>query len=197
MDLQSSSPVSEPACRFDAEAIQTWLASDRTEVECTVADSLGIGADFDIYGFERWARITDVLAHAQASGVFGFDHARIGVLHLAGEGGFVNAHRIILHTPGQPTVCSDEMDTVELLTDHLSGADAAVHLLAQTAQTADALAHQLALLHDPKPTELPTVDPRTHPLGSGRPFRPLATDPQVLTGLDPTTPYPAPGRRRT
>jgi hypothetical protein len=45
--------------------------------------------------------------------------------------------------------------------------------------------------------QLLTVDPKTHPFVSGRPFRPLASDPQLLTGHDPTKPYPAPGRRRT
>src|SRR4029453_4597619 len=78
-------------------------------------------------GFDKWLRISDLLAAAQAAGVFGVDGASIGVLHLAGERGFVDAHRFTLTTPGYGGMCSDELDTLDLLTDHLSGADAAVH----------------------------------------------------------------------
>jgi hypothetical protein len=192
-----ASSVARPTCRFDAETIRAWLASDHPGTDTTVAESLGIGADFDIYGFERWTRIAGLLTEAQASGVFGFDNASIGVLHLAGERGFVNAHRIILQTPGRPTMCSDELDTLDLLTEHLYGADAAVHLLAHTARTADVLHQDLALLHQPEPLQLTTVDTPTRPLRSARAFRPLAIDPQPLARLDPTTPRQAPGRRRS
>jgi hypothetical protein len=147
-------------------------------------------------GFERWARITDLLTHAQESGVFGFDHMRIGVLHLAGERGFVNAHRITLRAPGQPTVCSDELDTIELLTDHLSGADAAVHLLGQTARIADVLQQQLALHQGREASPATTVDTPARPRGSSNAFRPLATEASIQSWFDPPTLHAAPGRKR-
>jgi len=173
-----------PACRFDPDAARAWLA----DANGAVAEKLGIGDDFDIYGFDKWVRISDLLAAAQAAGVFELDIASVGVLHLAGERGFVDAHRFTLTTPGYGVMCSDELDTLDLLTDHLSGVDAAVHLLARAANATDTLVHQrtqLARLDQPavrttevdKPTKPATR--ATRQSGAARAFRPLAIDPQA------------------
>ena len=173
------------ACRFDPDATRAWLTRADLSGNGTVAEALRIVDDFDIYGFDRWVRISDLLAAAQTVGVFGLDNASIGVLHLAGERGFVNAHRFTLTTAGYGVLCSAELDTLDLLTDHLSGVDAAVHLLAQAAHIADALLHQrarLAHLDPARSTDVntPTTDTtrRVRQPRTVRAFRPLAIDPQ-------------------
>jgi hypothetical protein len=171
-------------CRFDPNATRAWL----TDANGAVAEKLGIVDDFDIYGFDKWLRISDLLAAAQAAGVFGVDSATVGVLHLAGERGFVDAHRFTLSTPGYGVLCSDELDTLDLLTDHLSGVDAAMHLLAQAAHATDTLLDQrsqLARLDQPA-ARTTDIDKSTKPAtgtlrqpGAARTFRPLAIDPHA------------------
>jgi hypothetical protein len=177
---------------------RTWLTSTPAGGEGTVADTLGIVDDFDIYGFDMWVRISDLLAAAQAVGVFGVAGHTVAILHLAGEHGFVDRHRVTLTTPGWAVLCSDDLDTVELLTDHLSGVDAAIYLLAQATHVTEALLHQRARLAQtdwPAPTaNVDRAGPRTGPAraqrGPRQAFRPLAVDTQV-------TPPPASVAART
>jgi hypothetical protein len=103
---------------------------------------LGIGPDFDIYGFQRWQRITDLVTAAQDAGVFGIPDHAVAVLHLAGDHGFVDAHRVALTTPQCVVLCTEPIDTADLLTDRLCGIDAAVHLLTAVAGHATRLLEQ-------------------------------------------------------
>jgi hypothetical protein len=127
--------------RFDADHVRTWLTQP-TDTD-TIAQQLGIGDDFDIYGFHRWQRITNLVTAAQAADLFGPPGHVVEILHLAGEHGFVDRHRITL-TTAQPGLmwCSPDIDSVDLLTDHLTGVDAAVHLLGAAAEITDTLLHQ-------------------------------------------------------
>src|SRR4051794_39250715 len=59
------------ACRFDPDAIRAWLTGANPSGKGTVGEVLRIGDDFDIYGFDKWVRISDLLAAAQTAGVFG------------------------------------------------------------------------------------------------------------------------------
>ena len=180
--LTNLDPGRPPArCRFDPDAIRAWLDSRHPDGGAPIAETLRLRDDFDIYGFDKWVRITDLVAAAQTAGVFGIDGHTIEVLHLAGEHGFVNTHRVTLAAPGHATVCSEDLDTAELLTDHLHGVDAAVHLLAQTANTADKLvALRAGVAHSSSPGL---------PKRAAKAFRPLAIDP---TARRVPTPPPTP-----
>jgi hypothetical protein len=175
------------ACRFGPAATRTWLTSTPAGGDATVADTLRIADDFDIYSFDKWLRISDLLAAAQAVGVFGVAGHTVAILHLAGEHGFVDRHRVTLTTPGYAVLCSDDLDTVELLTDHPSGVDAAIHLLAQATHVTETLLHQRARLARtdwPAPTaNVDRTDPRMEPAqarrGRRQAFRPFAVDIQV------------------
>jgi hypothetical protein len=187
------------ACRFDPTAARAWLTGPHPDGDGSVADVLGIGDDFDLSGFHKWPRITQLIAAAQTANVFGVADHTVSVLHLAGDHGYVDRHRITLTTPHHGVLCSDDLDTADLLTDHLSGVDAAVHLLEQAAQTADRLLYQRALLADvawPAPAQGRDREPtaasttRTGPQPRpGKAFRPLAEDNPATT--PPQTPAPA------
>jgi hypothetical protein len=176
-------------CRFDAAATRAWLTSTRPDATVTVAEELHLVDDFDLSGFYKWPRINNLVATAQEEGIFGVAGHTIGVLHLTGDRGFVDQHRVTLDTLRFGVLCSAGFDTVELLTDHLSGVDAAVHLLAHTAQATDTLLHQRARLAQvdwPSPTvgQAPAAQrtARTVPQRSAsRAFRPLAIAEQAPT----------------
>jgi hypothetical protein len=171
-------------CRFDPDAVRTWLTGSHPSGDGTVAEALNIGADFDIYGFDKWVRISNLLAQAQDAGVFGVPDHTVGVLHLAGERGFVDRHRVTLDTPRHAVLCSDDLDTADLMTEHLDGVDAAVHVLEQVARAADRLLHQRAILadvawptpsRDPEQAARPGPEPaRPHRVGNA--FGPLRLD---------------------
>ena len=191
-------------CRFDAAAIREWLTSARPDTSVTVAEELHLVDDFDLSGFHKWPRINTLLAAAQDEEVFGVAGHTIAVLHVAGDRGFVNQHRVTLDTPRFGVLCSDGFDTVELLTDHLSGVDAAVHLLAHTAQATDTLLHQRALLAQgswPSPTVglAPAAQTTVRPVPqhrASRSFRPLALAEQAPTPTSMPDSGTAPPRRR-
>jgi hypothetical protein len=150
-------------CHIDRDAVRAWLRSPQPDADTTVADALRIGDDFDIYGFDKWVRISTLLDAAQRAGVFGVPDHTIGVLHLAGDHGFVDRHRITLTTPQHGAMCSGDIDTAELMTEHLAGVDAAVNVLVCAAQEATQLLYQRALIADvawPTPNE--SRDPVAH-----------------------------------
>jgi len=197
--------TSRVGCRFDPAATRAWLTSTQPDADATVAEVLHIDDDFDLSGFHKWPRINKLLAAAQDDGIFGVPGHTIGVLHLAGDRGFVDQHRVTLDTPYFGVLCSDGFDTVKLLTDHLSGVDAAVHLLAHTARATDTLLHQRALLaHVDWPTPpvgLASVaqnSARGVPQhGAGRAFRPLAlAEPAASSPASPPDSAAAARRRR-
>jgi hypothetical protein len=181
-------------CRFDAAAIREWLASTRTDTSATVAEALHLVDDFDLSGFHKWPRINNLLAEAQDEGIFGIPGHTIGILHVAGDRGFVDHHRVTLDTPQRGILCSDGFDTAELLTDHLCGIDAAIHVLAQTARATDTLLHQRDLLAQvDRPTSTvrraPAAQSTDRPVSqhsASRAFRPLALAEQ------PPSPVPMP-----
>jgi hypothetical protein len=198
-------PPGAVACRFDAAATREWLSSTRPDTSVTVAEELDLGNDFDLSGFHKWPRINNLLATAQKDGVFGVPGHTIGVLHLASDRGFVDQHRVTLDTPNFGVLCSPGFDTVDLLTDHLSGIDAAVHLLAHTAQATDKLLHQRAHLAQadwPAPTiglaPAAQTAPRPGPQpNASRAFRPLAlAEPAPSSAPMPDNATAAPRRRR-
>ncbi|MDT5028112.1 MAG: hypothetical protein QOE61_4538 [Micromonosporaceae bacterium] len=192
-------------CRFDAAAIRQWLTSARPDTFVTVAQELNVIDDFDLSGFHKWPRINNLLAAAQHEEVFGVLGHTIGVLHVAGDSGFVEQHRVTLDTPQRGVLCSDGFDTAELLTDYLSGIDAAVHLLARTAQATDTLLHHRALLAQvdwPTPTVAlaPAAQRTARPVpqhSASRAFRPLALAEQAPASAPlPDSATAAPRRRR-
>jgi hypothetical protein len=182
-------------CRFDPHAARTWLTSPHSSGDGTVADALHIGTDFDIYGFDKWVRISNLLAQAQEADVFGVPDHAVGVLHLAGEHGYVDRHRVTLHTPQHAVLCSDDLDTADLMTEHLEGVDAAVHVLEQVALAADRLLYQRAVLADvawPTPPEQHVAAAPTPQSSHSKAFRPLATvNPDATTPTQGTPAAPA------
>ena len=201
-----TAPVDETTgCRFDAATIRQWLTSARPDTSVTVAEELHLVDDFDLSGFHKWPRIDNLLAAAQDEGVFGVAGHTIGVLHVAGDRGFVEQHRVTLDTPQRGVLCSDGFDTAELLTDYLSGVDAAVHLLARTARATDTLLRQRALLAQvdwPSPTVAvaPAEQSNARPApqrSASRAFRPLAlAEPAPASAPLPGSAAAAPRRRR-
>ena len=199
--------ISGVGCRFDPAATRAWLSSTRpdagADAAATVAQVLHIDDEFDLSGFHKWTRINNLLAAAQDDGVFGVPGHTIGVLHLADDRGIVDQHRITLDTPHFGVLCSVGFDTVALLTDSLSGVEAAVHLLAHTAKATDTLLYQRAQLAQvdwPTPIVVPAPStPRPAPVhGPARAFRPLGLAEQTTAAQ---TPLPdnatvAPRRRR-
>lgn len=173
-------------CRFDPDTTRTWLTGPSPHGHDTVADWLGLDADFDIYGFDKWEKITNLVREAQQAGILAVADHSVDVLHLAGEHGYVDRHRVTLTTPLHAVLCSDDLDTEDLIGDR-HGVDAAIQVLGQVAAAVDGLLHQRAALADiawPTPTQQPHML-ATSPLLSSKAFRPLA-----LTA-DPPTPAPA------
>jgi hypothetical protein len=164
--------------RFDADHVRTWLTQPADPA--TVAEQLGIGADFDIYGFHRWQRITNLVAAAQAADLFGPPGHVVEILHLAGEHGFVDRHRLTLTTPQLGLLwCSPDIDTIDLLTDELAGVDAAVHLLGAAAEITDTLLHHSQAItvarHGPRAGHAFPPLTRINPTDGRAPTTPTAT----------------------
>jgi hypothetical protein len=149
--------------RYDPAAARTWLTSPSTEPGRTVADTLAIDDGFHLSGFHKWPRINALVAAAQHAHLLGGRWHTLHVLHVAGDDGFAHHHRVTLTLPDQRVLCSPALDTADLFTDHLTGVDAAVHLLTVVAHTADQL-------HPPRP---------------GRAFPPLGSVPPT-----PLPPHP-------
>jgi hypothetical protein len=182
-------------CRFEPDEIRAWLTGTSPDSDATVAQSLRIGVDFDIYGFDKWERISNLVAQAQQAGVYGVADHTVDVLHLAGERGYVDRHRVTLNTPQHAVLCSDDLDTGDLFGDRY-GVDAAIHVLDQVARAADRLLYQRAVLAD---VAWPTPDkaaPAQRP-SPGKAFVPLATvKPAVATVAPPRPAAPTLNPRR-
>ena len=152
----------------------------------TIAAGLGIGDDFDIYGFDKHQRLDALLAAAQAADLFGVADHHIHVIHLAGEHGYLDRHRITLTTPQHAVLCSPDLDTADLLTDHLCGVDAAVHALGAAAVHTDRLLDQRA--------QLATVATRSanhnHRLVAARSLTGKAFPPLLASTADDLAPPP-------
>jgi hypothetical protein len=149
--------------------VRAWLTGPDPDGADTVAAALGIGDDFDVYGFDKHLRLDALLAAAQGADVFGVPDHQVAVIHLAGDHGYLDRHRITLTTPQHLVLCSPDLDTADLLTEHLGGVDAAVHALRAAAAYTDGLLHQRALLADRRTD-------RAAPPGravAGQAFRPL------------------------
>ena len=178
------------ACRFDPAAARAWLTGPDPSGADTVAAALRIGDDFDVYGFDKHLRLDALLAAAQAAHVFGVPDHQVNVIHLAGEHGYLDRHRITLTTPQRGVLCSPDLDTADLLTECLCGVDAAVHALGAAAAHTDRLLGQRALLANVARPTTPTDEHTATPATTvpGKAFPPL----RAITGdqLDPP-PMPA------
>lgn len=237
-DVETRAKPDGPAlrCRADAAMLREWLhrpdtpadspdvdldgASPVSDEAPTVAQGLGLD-DFDLYAFGKLARVTRLLQAAQDAGVFGVDGHRIAILHHASDRGHADEHYVLVTTPLRGTLCSPPVDTVELLSAHLSGVDAAVHVLTVIAekveQTLDQhsdVAHALWPAARPTstrpsnpprhPAEIPPIDatapdpPPRDRTGKARPFRPLAVGAESLPVPDTARPTTSTrnGRRR-
>jgi len=140
-------------CHLDPSEVRDWLTS--FDGGTTVGQRL-LGDEFGLSAFHKWGRITTLVAQAQQAGVLHVPGHRIDLLHLANDRGFIDRHRVTLTVPMHGTLCSPDIDTLDLLTDHLDGVDAAVHLLTVVAEETDHLLAQRALLADiPPPTRTP------------------------------------------
>jgi hypothetical protein len=186
------------ACRFDPAAVRAWLTGPDPADADTVAAGLGIGDDFDVYGFDKHLRLDALLAAAQAADMFGVPDHEVAVIHLAGEHGYLDRHRITLTTPQGGVLCSPDLDTADLLTDHLCGVDAAVHALGAAALHTDRLLGERALLPN-RSGHLSTEDHRRNPTRAmaGKAFQPLGAtttpgrlDPPPLTAVPASPPRP-------
>ena len=174
------------ACRFDPATVRAWLTAPDPAGADTIAAGLGIGDDFDIYGFDKHQRLDALLAAAQAADLFGVPDHHIHVIHLAGEHGYLDRHRITLTTPQHAVLCSPDLDTADLLTDHLCGVDAAVHALGAAAVHTDRLLDQRA--------QLATVATRSanhnHRLVAARSLTGKAFPPLLASTADDLAPPP-------
>ena len=185
------------ACRFDPGVVRGWLTGPDPAGADTVAAALGIGDDFDVYGFDKHLRLDALLAAAQAGDVFGVPDHQVNVIHLAGDHGYLDRHRITLTTPQQGVLCSPDLDTADLLTEHLCGVDAAVHVLGAAAKHTDALLHQRSLLADSARRLTDRAGAPRRAL-AGKAFVPLnaATDWPALDPLPLPAAPPAPRHHR-
>ena len=194
-DAFTSSPAT--ACRFDPGAVRAWLTGPDPAGAESVAHGLGIGDDFDVYGFDKHLRLDALLAAAQTADVFGVPDHQVAVIHLAGDHGYLDRHRITLTTPQHGVLCSPDLDTADLLSEHLCGVDAAVHVLGASAKHTDALLHQRTLLADSaRRLTNHAAAPGRAPAGKAFPPLNAAAEPAALDPLPLPAAAPAPRHHR-
>jgi len=129
--------------RFAADefAIHTWLRAPDPRSPAgtrTVADLLEVDDNFLLDDGARPGRIARLVDQAQAARVLRCPNARLEVWHMADDEGDLIGHRVAVHRDGV-ILASEQLDATDLIDESLTGIDAAVAVLRETATVATRL----------------------------------------------------------
>ena len=122
----------------DQLAIHTWLRAPDPRAPAgtaTVADLLEVDDNFLLDDGARPGRIARLVDEAQAAGVLRGPNMRVEVWHMADDEGDLIGHRIAVHRDGA-ILASEHLDATDLVEETLTGIDAAVAVLRETAAVA-------------------------------------------------------------
>jgi hypothetical protein len=125
----------------DQAAIHTWLRAPEPRSPAgtrTVADVLEVDDNFLLDDGTRPGRIARLVDEAQVAGVLRCSTMTIEVWHMADDGGGLTGHRIAVHRDGV-ILASEQLDATDLIDESLTGIDAAVAVLHETAAVATRL----------------------------------------------------------
>jgi hypothetical protein len=119
----------------DESAIQTWLRAPDPRSPTgtrTVADLLEVDDNFLLDDGARPGRIARLVDEAQAAGVLRCPAMRLEVWHMADDEGDLIGHRIAVHRD-RVILASEQLDATDLIDESLTGIDAAIAVLRETA----------------------------------------------------------------
>jgi hypothetical protein len=140
-------------CDADPDAVRRWLTAPSPLpgfTDLSVAQTWGIADDFDWDDPDRDTILPTLITQAQAAGVLATPGHRIDLAVLAPDADAITAYRVLLHSPTGATFASAPLAADELAEDGLTGVDAAVAVVANTARTVrELLGHQRAVAYGP------------------------------------------------
>jgi hypothetical protein len=125
----------------DEVAIHTWLRAPDPRSPAgtrTIADVLEVDDNFLLDDAARPGRIARLVDAAQAAGVLRSSTMTIEMWHMADDEGDLTGHRIAVHRDGT-ILASEQLDATDLIDESLTGIDAAVAVLHETAAVATRL----------------------------------------------------------
>ena len=158
-----SDAVLPARCHADPDTVRRWLSGPSPLpgfADLTVAQTWGITDTFDWDDPDRDTLMSTLVTQAHHAGVLTAAGHRIALRALAPDADGATEYLILLHTPSGAVFASPALAADELAEDGLTGVDAAVAVVTNTARTVDGLlADQRAVAYGPHTAPTPTAAP--------------------------------------
>jgi hypothetical protein len=159
-----SDAVLPARCHAEADTVRRWLSGPSPLpgfAELTVAETWGITEDFDWDDPDRDTLMSTLVAQAHNAGVLTAPGHRIELRALAPDADGATEYLVLLHSPSGAVFASAPLAADELAEDGLTGVDAAVAVVTNTARTVDdLLADQRAIAYGPNAAAAPAASAR-------------------------------------
>ena len=148
-------------CHADPDTVRRWLARPSPLpgfAELTVAETWGITDTFDWDDPDRDTLMSTLVTQAHNAGVLTASGHRVELRALAPDPDGVTEYLVLLHSPSGATFASPPLAADHIAEDGLTGVEAAVTVVTNTARTVDELlADQRAVAYGPHAAATPTT----------------------------------------